>query len=433
MAQRWPIKATGDVAVLRKTLRFPTSRRIARNRLLKPPMTEMLSTWVDGDPKKSGIPTEKLINAYRKWGLGGFGLLITGNIMVDPKHIEMPTNSIIHRSNDNYDRKQAFKKCAEALKKGGGLAIAQLNHPGRLTPITVNEHPFAPSAVKHTSQIRNFFQYGEPVELTKCQIQTEVIHDFVYAAKFCHEAGFDGVELHAAFGYLLSEFLTPNTNKRSDEYGGSIKNRARIIREIYEGIRKEIPKETGFIVGIKVNTHEFGNKDFSSDDVLKFVQEFDLYGFDFIELSGGSVEELILNYSKMRESSKFREAYFQQYAQKIKPSLKNAVVYLTGGLRTVFGMVDAINNGIADGVGIGRPSLNEPDVAKKILNEEVQSVIYNHLEEDYMLYMKSGVTNLNEFAATTVEEAGGDLNYGVTDFSIKENAEKFKTEQVKAG
>lgn len=96
-------------------------------------------------------------------------------------------------------------------------------------------------------------------------------------------------------------------------------------------------------------------------------------------------------------------------------------------------MVDAIQSGITDGVGIGRPSLNEPDVAKRILNDGVQSVLHNQLEGDYMLYMKSGVTNLNEFAATTIEEAGGDLNFGVTDFSIKENAEKFKEEQAKGG
>jgi hypothetical protein len=96
-------------------------------------------------------------------------------------------------------------------------------------------------------------------------------------------------------------------------------------------------------------------------------------------------------------------------------------------------MADVINSGIADGVGIGRPSLSEPDVAQKLLDEKIQSVSYNLLEEDHMLYVRSSIKNFNEFANSTIEEAGGDLNFGITDFSVEENAEKFKTEQVKGG
>uniref|UniRef100_A0A914C4H5 NADH:flavin oxidoreductase/NADH oxidase N-terminal domain-containing protein n=1 Tax=Acrobeloides nanus TaxID=290746 RepID=A0A914C4H5_9BILA len=335
MAKRWPIKEKGDSSVLNESIQFPTSKKVAKNRLLKPPMTESMSTWDSQDMSKSGFPTQQLINVYEKWSLGGFGLLVTGNVFVDPNSVLGPEMSFIHPNFDSYERKNAFRKSANALKRGGGLAIAQLSHGGRLTPIKINPHPWAPSSIRHESKVKI----------------------------------------------------------------------------------KEIPPEKGFIVGIKVNTHEFGNKDFPSDEVVKICQEFDKLGFDFIELSGGTVEQMILNADKIRESTKNREAFFQEYSRQIKPAVKNVKLYLTGGLRTVCGMNDVINSGIADGVGIGRPCMAEPDIAKKILSGEVQSVAYNVFEDSYMFYMMSSLVLLNQAAATSVDETGDDLTSGMSDYS----------------
>ncbi|KIH48559.1 NADPH dehydrogenase domain protein [Ancylostoma duodenale] len=157
------------------------------------------------------------------------------------------------------------------MKQDGALAVAQLSHAGRQTPELINAHPFSCSDVQLMAK-RRFMGFGKPVPLTVEQIKTEVIDRFVYAAKLAYEQGFDGVEIHAAHGYLLSQFMSPITNKRTDQYGGSPENRMRVVREIYEGIRKEIDSSTGFLVGIKTNSVEFQDNGLSVDDARLMCQ-----------------------------------------------------------------------------------------------------------------------------------------------------------------
>ncbi|KAH7693226.1 Protein F17A9.4, partial [Aphelenchoides avenae] len=235
---------------------------------------------------------------------------------------------------------------------------------------------------------------------------------------------FDGVQLHGAHGYLLAQFLSRTTNKRTDQYGGSVENRVRVILEIYEAIRKEIPAETGFIVGIKVNSVEFQDEGLQTNEAAEIARALDEAGFDFIELSGGTYEKLAFQH--LRESTQKREAFFLEFAQQVRPAIKRAVVYLTGGFRTLPGMVAAVKSGDTDGVGLGRPIAAEPDIAQKLLYDGVQSSAYNHFEKDFGVSVSAATTQMAQAGNTTIEEANGNPCYGVVDLSSEEAAKKYK-------
>ena len=293
---------------------------------------------------------------YEKWSAGGYGVVLTGTVLIDQFHLEAPGNTIIQKELDSPERRAIWKEIALRAKTQGNLIIAQIGHAGRQTPKFINPRPFSSSAVTLNMTVR-LREFGEPVELTTDQIKTEVIDKFVYAAKYLYDAGFDGIQLHAAHGYMLAQFLSNSTNKRTDEYGGSPRNRARIVVETYNAIREEIPASTGFIIGVKLNSVEFQNKGLTTDEAQEIARALDEAGLEFIELSGGTYEESAFEHK--RESTRKREAYFAELAEQIKPVVKNAIIYVTGGFRTVPGMVRAIRDGITDGIGLGRPATGE--------------------------------------------------------------------------
>lgn len=190
-----------------------------------------------------------------------------------------------------------------------------------------------------------------------------MVDRFTYAAGYCEKAGFDGIEVHAAHGYLISQFISPTTNKRTDKYGGSPENRARILLEIYEAIRQEVTKN--FIVGVKMNSAEFQKDGLQVEDAVRICKLLDEIGFDFIELSGGTME--LPAFSHMRESTRAREAFFLDFADEIMKQVKKSIIYVTGGFLTAQAMASAVENGSTHGVGLGRPITQEPDLPKKIL------------------------------------------------------------------
>ncbi|KAH7700876.1 Protein F17A9.4 [Aphelenchoides avenae] len=230
---RIPVEKAVKVTLLGEPLQFLASGKQAKNRFLKAAMSERLATYVHGNPKLTGVPTERLINVYDKHGHGGFGVICTGNVMVAPNHLEVAGNTVIAAEVDTPERREKFSILTKAAKADGALVIAQLSHSGAATPIEINPQPFSASDV----EAHGFSKYGKPIPLTEAEIQTEVVDRFRYAAKFCKEVGFDGVELHASYLYLLAQFLTPTANKRTDKYGGSAENRVRVVLEIYEAIR----------------------------------------------------------------------------------------------------------------------------------------------------------------------------------------------------
>ncbi|KAL6743526.1 hypothetical protein Aduo_016555 [Ancylostoma duodenale] len=350
-----------DVSILGAPLTFRNTRK-AKNRFLKAPMTEKLCTWDSEDLSRRGIPTQDLINVYDKWGHGGFGMILTGNVMVDPRNLESAGNPIICRENDSPQLRKAFSKLASVSKHDGALVLAQISHAGRQTPLAVNAHPYSSSDVQLVSEI---VRAGKPIPLALDQIKTEVIDRFVFAAKVAYETGFDGVQLHAAHGYLLSQFLSPTTNKRTDRYGGSLQNRVRIVVEIFSAIREEIPATTGFLVGIKTNSVEFQANGLTMEDAKEACSIMERCGFDFVELSGGTLEKIAWQHE--RESTRNREAYFIEFAEQIRPVFRETVVYVTGEFRTAAGMVKAIKSCVTDGIGLARPVTAEPDLPLKIL------------------------------------------------------------------
>lgn len=182
----------------------------------------------------------------------------------------------------------------------------------------------------------------------------------------------------------MAQFLAPSTNKRTDKYGGPLLNRARIIFEIAEAIRAKVP-DPSFSIGIKVNSVEFQDGGFSTDDCKLLCAQLEQRGFDYVELSGGTYQELAFNHR--RESTKKREAFFLEFADAIIPALSKTKVYVTGGLRTVEGMVRALDT--VDGVGLGRPAAYEFDLPRKVIEGHVTGSLKPLLDEEDF-----GVTNM---------------------------------------
>lgn len=376
MAARFPSDSkTGEL--LGQPLKFAFSERTAPNRVLKAAMTERLSSWHPEEVEKSGVPTKELINVYRRWGRGSLGLILTGNIMLDFNQLEAPGNAIIPPgARLEGERYEAFKELAIAAKAHGSLILGQVNHPGRQVPTSINTDPVSASDVQLEGVVMGM-RFAQPHAASSHEI-LNIVARFTQVANFLHAAGFDGIELHAAHGYLLSQFLSPTTNKRKDQYGGSLQNRARIIVEIARSIRKTLPSSSGFILGIKVNSVEFQDDGFSPDEARELCRLLEEAEFDFVELSGGTYQAT--GFTHRRESTKKREAFFLDFAEKITPELSKTKAYVTGGFKTVGAMVDALKT--VDGVGLGRPVCQEPDFVRRILNGEISGALVQKVDMD---------------------------------------------------
>ncbi|KFA60707.1 hypothetical protein S40285_09621 [Stachybotrys chlorohalonatus IBT 40285] len=364
-----------DASPLGKPLDFDFSGKSAKNRFLKAAMTERLSTWDPKDFSKRGIPTKQLINVYRRWGEGEIGLILTGNVMIEYDQLEAAGNPIIPRDAPfEGERFDAFKELAEVSKKHGSLIVAQLSHPGRQVADNIQPNPISASDVQLEGNVMGM-RFAKPRPMEEADFEA-VIDGFANAAEYTYKAGYDGVQLHGAHGYLLAQFLSQTTNKRTDEYGGSLSNRARLIFQISKAIRARVP-DRSFILGIKVNSVEFQAEGFSTEDCRTLCGELQRHGFDFVELSGGTYQEL--GFSHKRESTKKREAFFLDFADSIVKELSKTRAYVTGGLRTVKGMTGALDT--VDGVGLARPITHEFDLPARILRGEVQSAIDTLLDE----------------------------------------------------
>ena len=181
-----------------------------------------------------------------------------------------------------------------------------------------------------------------------------------------------------AHGYLLAQFISTTTNRRTDKYGGNVENRARILTEIADAVRMRT--KSSFSVGIKLNSVEFQESGLQPEDAKKVCAILEANGFDWVELSGGTYQKLAWDYSLYkRESTRKREAFFMDFADMIAPSLKKTKVYVTGGFKTVGAMVDAVAT--IDGIGLGRPACQEPTIAKDILSGRVKGAIQTRLDE----------------------------------------------------
>ncbi len=324
-------------------------------------MTEGLA-----DPQ--GRPTPELERLYAIWGAGGAGLLLSGNIQIDADHLERPGNIILDRPADKA-MMDALRRWTSAAKQGGAQFCAQISHAGRQTMKPVNPHPKAPSPVKLGLPGG---QFGEPVALTEPEI-AELIRRFTQAAGICAEAGFDGVQVHAAHGYLISQFLSPRSNLRSDQWGGSLENRARFLLEVVKATRAAVG--TKIAVTVKLNSADFQRGGFAFEDSLQVARWLEDAGVDLIEISGGTYEQPRLlglegmepaEEQSVAASTLAREAYFVDFARAMKKTI-TVPLMVTGGFRSRAAMEEALAQGAADVIGLARPLCAAPDGAAQLL------------------------------------------------------------------
>ncbi|MCA3255796.1 MAG: NADH:flavin oxidoreductase/NADH oxidase family protein, partial [Alphaproteobacteria bacterium] len=329
------------------------------NRLAKSAMTEGLA-----DPHNRA--TEAHVRLYRRWSQGGAGLHITGNVQIDRRHLERPGNVLFDGRRDP-EAMARLRDWAKAGTEGGNHLWVQINHAGRQTPKTINPTPDAPSPIPVGLPGK---QFGMPVALTGSAIR-DLIARFAEAAAQAREAGFTGAQVHAAHGYLLSSFLSPLANRRDDEWGGSIENRARFLVEAVKATRAKVGAD--FPVSVKLNSADFQRGGFAVDESVQVARWLQEAGVDLIELSGGSYEQPRMMGSEgleppvgVRASTAAREAYFLDEAARMRAAL-TVPLMVTGGFRTRAGMDAALAGGDVDVIGLARPLCTDPEAPAELL------------------------------------------------------------------
>lgn len=341
--------------LLQQPLTLPCGA-VLPNRIGKSAMTEGLA-----DERLHA--TEGHNRLYRRWSEGGSGLLITGNVQIDRRILERPGNVAI----DSDEGKDQLRAWAKAGTANGNHLWMQLAHAGRQSPMYVTTKPLAPSPVK----LKMLGAYATPKAMTVDEIK-DFIKRFAFAAKVAKETGFTGVQIHAAHGYLLSSFLSPVVNQRTDAWGGSLENRARFLLEVIRATRAAVGPE--FPIGVKLNSADFQKGGFSHEDSLQVAKWLNEEGLDLLEVSGGSYEQPSLVGGSGREkhadpnkkeSTRNREAYFLEYARDIR-KVVDMPLMVTGGFRSREVMEGALESKDCDIVGLGRPLCTETDFPRRL-------------------------------------------------------------------
>uniref|UniRef100_A0AC35TJR9 Oxidored_FMN domain-containing protein n=1 Tax=Rhabditophanes sp. KR3021 TaxID=114890 RepID=A0AC35TJR9_9BILA len=420
MFDRLPVKETTNCQILGEQIVFEHAGIVANNRFIKAPLTELKAFYNKNNLITHAAPNDKLINIYSKWGNGFFGLIITGNNLVDENHIEGHGNVIIEQEWDSIERRQQFKKLAIAAKSDGALLIGQLNHCGKKTTFQYNEAPKSSSSKQHLDLYDTTSKFGQPVPLEINEIK-EVINKYAYAANFLYKCGYDGVEIHSTFEFLLASFISPNINDRNDEYGGTFENRSRLLREIYEAIRCKVNNRK-FLVGLKISPFDFVNEANSVDDALELSVMVEDLGFDYVQLSGGFHEKWEIDVECQANISD----YSTKFANAFKSNLHKTKIFSVGGYRTVKRMVDAVKEDNFDGISIGRPITQEPNLPKNILDNQVQSTsIHQSNECNFLLAMKMCWVQLEGMGLRHFDKTDNNPCADIPDYSKKEIADKI--------
>lgn len=344
---------------------LPSGHRF-KNRIAKAAMTEGLAG-------RDGLPNDDHVRLYSRWAAGGAGLLISGNVQIDRKHLERPGNVIVDGPLTS-DAKAAWASWAAAASSNGASSWVQISHAGRQTQTSINKTPKAPSAVRLNLPGGMF---GMPVPLTEAEI-TDLIARFANAAVVARDAGFAGVQIHAAHGYLISQFLSPLANRRSDAWGGSLENRARFLTETVKAVRAAVGSDFG--LGVKLNSADFQKGGFAFEECITVAGWLSDLGIDLLELSGGSYEQpAMMDMAGMdppdvpqQASTAAREAYFVDLAKALMAGMTPPLL-VTGGFRSRAAMEQALAAGIAM-VGVGRPLCAAPDAVNALLDGDTQSL-----------------------------------------------------------
>ncbi|NVE95195.1 NADH:flavin oxidoreductase/NADH oxidase family protein [Altererythrobacter lutimaris] len=339
------------------------------NRICKAAMEENLAV------QPGQYPGQKLFALYRQWAEGGTGLLLSGNVMVDPSALTGPGGVVLEKGTDL----TPFREWAQIGKSSGGQFWLQISHPGRQLYKSLGETAVSPSGVE--LNLGKFSKLFAPVRaLDEGEIR-KIITRFADTAELAQEAGFDGVQIHGAHGYLVSQFLSPLTNKRDDEWGGGLENRARFLLEIVTAVRQRV--KLSFGVGLKLNSADFQRGGFAFEDAKQVVEWLNGHGLDFVELSGGSYESPAMQGNPddasggAASSTVQREAYFIDFARQIA-AVADMPIMVTGGI-TKFETAEAaiakdVNGFGVELLGIARALAADPHLTKhwqEGLNQQV--------------------------------------------------------------
>ena len=329
---------------------------ILKNRIVKSAMSENFGT-------RHHAPSKGLINAYKVWAKGNPGLLITGNIMIDSMALGEARNVVV----EDYKNFELLKEWAKSVDGTGVHLWPQINHPGRQAFAAINRETVGPSAISlnmgNTSKM-----FKLPTALTEEAIW-DIIKRFGNTARIMKEAGFTGCQIHGAHGYLVSQFLSPISNVRTDQFGGSISNRARFVLEIYREIRYQVG--SGYPIGIKINSADFQTGGFTELESLEVIRLLENEGIDLIEISGGTYEKPAMIQGDRKKSTIAREAYFLDYIEKARKLIKTPLL-LTGGIRSVSVMEKALKDGNLDFIGLARPFCLYPNLANQVFDGSVK-------------------------------------------------------------
>uniref|UniRef100_A0A915PGL1 NADH:flavin oxidoreductase/NADH oxidase N-terminal domain-containing protein n=1 Tax=Setaria digitata TaxID=48799 RepID=A0A915PGL1_9BILA len=427
---RWESPEIDQEAVkmfLGERLRFPyASNVIAPNRMMKSAMSEQLATYDENDMTKSGIPTRELINLYEKFADGGFGTIVTGCIMINGKDIEAPGNVIIDKELDSDERRSAFQEWAQCTKRSGSIIIAQLFHPGKYAADLPHKTDF------------------DINKLTRNQIG-ELINQYAYAASYAQQCGFNGVEISCAYFFALGQLITSGSNTRSDEFGGELDNRAKILFKIIQAIRMKISKPSRFVIGLKLFCGNF-EPDYKEETFGEFIHNVEVTvshnyryvsasfltslelialsfglvttaktGFDYITVTGGHYN--LIKDLKRGDDPKKCEYFYQKFVLTMKKHLTRTKLFMNGGFVTVGDMLAAVQNGWAAGISLARPVAAEPDLPKRLLAGEVKGATKSLFEPlDYAVE--------KEFAGSQLWQHGYLIT--VMDASNPDHVEQFK-------
>jgi len=336
---------------------------VLKNRLAKAAMTEGLA-----DAHGWATPAHETL--YRRWAHGGTGLLITGNVQIDGRALERVGNVVIgHELGE--EARDRLSRWARAGTEDNTHLWMQISHAGRQVPKAINANPAAPSPIALRLPGG---QFGQPREMTVEEI-VKVKQGFVATAKIARDCGFTGVQIHGAHGYLLSSFLSPLANRREDEWGGSLENRARLLLDIVRDVRVALGED--FPISVKLNSADFQRGGFSDNDSIQVASWLDDIGIDLLEISGGNYEQPkmmdLKGLDDVAESTKAREAYFLDYAVQMRAAVK-APLMVTGGFRTL----DAMNAALAEDdiavIGLGRPLCTHADAPLGLLSGKLQEL-----------------------------------------------------------
>ena len=328
---------------------------ILQNRLAKAAMTERMA-------KSSHLPDERHQRLYKHWARNGAGMILTGNILVDKRYLESMGNVVIEKNTPI----KPFLELTNKVESHSCHFLAQLSHAGRQSSVFSTRKPVSASNV----QLKKMRLFGKPIPLTDSAIE-DVVDRFVYAAEFCQKAGFTGLQIHAAHGYLISQFLSPRTNKRSDRWGGSIENRARLLFRIVERTRESVGKS--FPISVKLNSADFQKGGFDERDSKYVIKALENRGLDLLEISGGTYEQFAMMGNGMKDSTRIREAYFLDFAKQIRKECQLPIM-VTGGFRTLSVCREALANRELDVIGFGRPFLIDETFPRKFLDGSMKRI-----------------------------------------------------------